>query len=163
MDSYKAFMAVPKEKLTTIDNVEKQRILHKIKHQGLYQKPEKHMKISWYGITGPREDFAESYVNYVLNNRNLAKIEPERWAFMKKYVFNGIQYPDFTIKKAITNLKKAIKQHPSKFSVQSDSNETTLYPDSELDQPYIPLPGTENELENRKDLQKRLKELRIRL
>lgn len=161
--SLEAFLEVPEEKLTTIDSDEKKRIIHKIEHQGLYQKPEKHMKISWYGITGPREDFAESYVNYVLNSSNFKRIEPERYKFMKKYIFNNKEYPDFVLRKSIDRIKKAITKFPDKFSKKIDNIKTTLYLDSDLHEPYAPLPGSYEELSLRKEIKNKIKRIQERL
>lgn len=95
------FLNVPKEKLTTIDSKERERIASKIKEEHFYQKPSKQMQLSWYGLTSPREDFAESYVNYVFNATNLQKIEPERYAFLRDKAFSGQEYIQNPISKVL--------------------------------------------------------------
>jgi len=59
-----SFREIPRERLTTVEDDDVKFIESRIKHEGFYQKPDKRMKISWYGVTSPREDFAESYSYY---------------------------------------------------------------------------------------------------
>lgn len=122
--TYTTFLNQPKEKLTTIDDKERQRIAEKIKGERSCQRPEKIMKISWYGATGAREDFAESYTNYVFNADNFKKIEPERYAFLKDKIFGGQEY------------QKTISK--------------VLLAGTDLDSPYGFVPGSGDYLEHRK-------------
>ncbi len=46
--------------------------------------------ISEYATTTPFEDFAECYANYIRNPEVLALVCPTKFAFMDKFVFNGI-------------------------------------------------------------------------
>jgi hypothetical protein len=55
------------------------------------------MKISWYGCVGPREDFAESYANYVLNGKKMKQMEPDRYEYMRSYIFDSQEYTDLEL------------------------------------------------------------------
>lgn len=96
------FLAVPIEKMTTLEDPIKDRegIAERIKDKNPYQLPEKVLKISWYGCVGPREDFAESYVNFVLNGKKMRKREPERYEYMRNYIFDGQEYDDLVLPKS---------------------------------------------------------------
>ena len=67
-------------------------IKNKIMQKYPMQKKGKEIKISWYGGVGPKEDFAESYVQYIFNNKNLLSIENERYNWMKDNVFNDQEF-----------------------------------------------------------------------
>ena len=87
-----AFKRVPKEKMTTLEPGDREIIIERIKLKEPVELPRKRMKISWYGIVGPREDFAESYVNYILNGERFKKVESARYDYMRKYVFDGKEF-----------------------------------------------------------------------
>ena len=92
VSALQAFEEVPKEELTTLNAGDEDKIKERIKHRNPHQMPNKRMKISWYGVTSPREDFSESYVNYLLNNKKFKVKDLERYNYMKKYVFDGRIY-----------------------------------------------------------------------
>lgn len=48
--------------------------------------------ISEYGSTNPFEDFAESTLAYRYNGENLKKRSPEKYDFIKKYVYQGLEF-----------------------------------------------------------------------
>src|SRR5690606_4066825 len=48
--------------------------------------------ISEYGKTNPFEDFTESTVAYRYNSENLKKRSPEKYEFIKKYVYQGLEF-----------------------------------------------------------------------
>lgn len=144
VSSLESFLNVPIEQLTTIDDKERKRIADKIKLDGIYQKPDKRIKMSWYGITGPKEDFAETYANYILNNENLSKIEPERYQYMKENVFDGKEYSD-SLLKSIQNMKKI------------------LAPYSNLESPYGDIPGSKQELATKKVIAKKINRVKKKL
>ena len=50
--------------------------------------------VSLYGNTNPREDFAESYTKYRLDPKGLKSKSPERYNFMRDFVFDGIEYTE---------------------------------------------------------------------
>ena len=139
-----SFRRVPKEKLTTVDNEDAKQIEERIKGGGFYQKPDKKMKLSWYGLTSPREDFAESYVNYVFNPVIFKKIEPERYDFLKTNIFNAKEYLPLGIKKAIKRIKSVLKT-PLPYS-------SILPIDSDLNEPYGNIPLSLEDLKHRKEL-----------
>jgi hypothetical protein len=48
--------------------------------------------VSWYAETSPAEDYAETCMNYVLHPETLKKKAPEKYAYMKKYLFNNNEF-----------------------------------------------------------------------
>lgn len=48
--------------------------------------------ISKYGATNPAEDFAETFVAYRYNPQELQRVSPQKYAYMKKNVFLGLEY-----------------------------------------------------------------------
>lgn len=48
--------------------------------------------VSKYGMTSPWEDFAESAIAYRYAPKSLQKIDPDKFAFMKKFVFDNVEY-----------------------------------------------------------------------
>lgn len=50
--------------------------------------------VSRYASTSPAEDYAETCMNYVLHPQRLKKKAPEKYAYMKKYLFSGKEYTD---------------------------------------------------------------------
>ena len=48
--------------------------------------------VSEYAKTNPAEDFAESFTAYRFNPHLLKLVSPEKYSFMKKYVYQGIEY-----------------------------------------------------------------------
>lgn len=48
--------------------------------------------VSKYGQTNPSEDFAESIVGYRYNPASLKKHSPEKYEYIKKYVFQGLEF-----------------------------------------------------------------------
>jgi hypothetical protein len=48
--------------------------------------------ISWYAETSPAEDYAETCMNYVLHPETLKKKAPEKYTYMKKYLFNNNEF-----------------------------------------------------------------------
>jgi hypothetical protein len=48
--------------------------------------------VSEYGKTNPAEDFAECVVAYRFNPSKLKKASPEKYAFMKNTLFDGLEY-----------------------------------------------------------------------
>lgn len=48
--------------------------------------------VSKYSMQNPLEDFAESFTSYILNPHYLKEIAPEKFLFLKEYVFAGIDY-----------------------------------------------------------------------
>jgi len=143
VSSLDSFLNVPIEQLTTIDDKERKRIADKIKLDGIYQKPDKQIKMSWYGITGPKEDMAESYANYILASDNLKRVEPERYQYMKKNVFDNKEYS--ALQKSIQNMKKI------------------LAPYSNLESPYGDIPGSKQELATKKVIANKINRVKKKL
>lgn len=48
--------------------------------------------ISSYAKTNPAEDYAETCMNYLLHPKALEKAAPDKYAFMKQYVFNNAEF-----------------------------------------------------------------------
>lgn len=48
--------------------------------------------VSNYARTNPQEDFAESYATYVKDPALLQEANPQKYAFMKRWVFGGREY-----------------------------------------------------------------------
>lgn len=48
--------------------------------------------VSWYSETSPAEDYAESCMNYLLHPDALKEKAPEKYAYMKKNVFNNKEF-----------------------------------------------------------------------
>ena len=48
--------------------------------------------IGMYAKTNPFEDFAETFVAYRYNPKTLKEVSPEKYAFMKNYIFQGLEY-----------------------------------------------------------------------
>lgn len=51
-----------------------------------------HHFISGYSMTNPKEDFAETLAAYRYSPQALQAIVPQKYRFMKKYVFGGVEY-----------------------------------------------------------------------
>jgi len=83
------FRNISIEDLETLEDKDVEEIEERIKRRFPMQKPEKVMKISWYGQVSPREDFSESFVRYMLDNNTFRQQEPERFNYFTKYVFNN--------------------------------------------------------------------------
>lgn len=49
---------------------------------------------SFYGMTNPAEDFAEAFAAYRYNPELLKEASEQKYAFMKNYVFQGLEYTD---------------------------------------------------------------------
>lgn len=63
-----------------------------VNKDGKWKATKEDQTISLYGQTNPAEDFAESIVAYRYNPQNLKKRSPEKYNFIKKYAFQGIEY-----------------------------------------------------------------------
>lgn len=48
--------------------------------------------VSNYGMTNEWEDFAESVVAYRYNPKALQEVDPDKFTFMKKFVFDNVEY-----------------------------------------------------------------------
>lgn len=86
------FLKVPEEKMDTLEDGDKEVIIKRIKIKNPYELSGKQIRISWYGCVGPREDFAESYANYILNPKEFKESDPERYEYMQRYIFDGKEY-----------------------------------------------------------------------
>jgi len=73
----------------TLDQKDIQDIEGKIRERYPMQKDKKRNKISWYGLVSPKEDFAESYCNYIFNNKNMFSLGPERYEFIEDEIMDG--------------------------------------------------------------------------
>ena len=61
-----------------------------------------------YAATNPAEDYAESIAYYIENGSYLKTLDPEKYAFLKKHVFEGKEYlEDVTV----PGLKEYVNQH----------------------------------------------------
>lgn len=57
-----------------------------------YRNPNTDGWITPYSRTNPGEDFAESFLHYRFNPKTLQEVSPQRFAYMRDRVFNGIDY-----------------------------------------------------------------------
>lgn len=64
------------------------------KGQTEWQKKADAKFVSWYAETAPAEDYAESCMNYVLHPQTLKDKAPEKYAWMKKNLFNNKEFTD---------------------------------------------------------------------
>jgi len=65
---------------------------HWIKKGDDWSKSSKACFASEYGLTNPAEDWAESVTAFRYNGANFQKKCPEKFNFIKKYAFNGLEY-----------------------------------------------------------------------
>lgn len=89
VSALKNFRTIAEEDKKTLSKKDIGDIERKIMKRFPMQKRGQEQKLSWYAKVSPREDFSESYVNFVYNNETMKNIEPERWGYMKEYVFKG--------------------------------------------------------------------------
>jgi len=87
VSAFSSFKKTPEKDLATLEANDISQIESRIKRRYPMQLPDKKMKISWYGVTSPREDFAESYTRYVLDVDRMKAVEPNRYNYMKNYIF----------------------------------------------------------------------------